>query len=423
MFPSTSPEPCCETTAVSQRKEARRLQRRLEVAARIVGRAAHDFGNVLTGILGFTELSLAQVPPQSPLAQYLREIQQAAQRGVHLTTNLRYFSQRSPAAGQPISLAQGLAVEQARVAASWGPAVALVAHVPPHLPRVCLAEEPLRQILGRLLDNAREAMAESGTVTVSAQHKRLTKADCQELYGNPRPGDFVEVIIADTGVGFSPAAQLRALSEPFTTSKPQHRGLGLAVVHGLLCAYRGGLCFQPNSPSGTRACVYLPAEVQTLPESSPLHEVVQRILVVEDDPLISNLICKTLERAGYGVQAVASADQALAVYASAAEPFQLVLTDPGRPKRTEPDLARQLLAHNPAVNILFVGDQMSADNVRQEWAGQNFAWLAKPFHPDGLLRAVKAVLNRESCEGASTSPLPVALQPLSSGSARNSLGR
>src|SRR5262249_26954249 len=175
-------------------------QQRLETAAQVARRLAHDFGNVLTGILGFTELALAQqVPAGTPLHSYLGEVYRGAQAGAQYTHQLRLFSRRPSATTRSCALAPVLAEAEARLPAARDAGLNLQVRVPDDLPPVALEADQLRQALAALLDNAREALVGPGTVAVSARAVTLTEADCGGVYGSVAPGPHVEVCVADTG--------------------------------------------------------------------------------------------------------------------------------------------------------------------------------------------------------------------------------
>ena len=394
--------PPVRTGARSRWHERVRLHQRLEDAAVIVGRMAHEFGNVLTGILGFTELSLAQVVAGTPLHQFLIEVHQSSQQGARLTTALKQFSQRSGARGRPTDLAAVVAEEEIRRRQQWGRGITLQTSIPADLPPVALDAEPLRQLLGHLLENAREAIAGDGTVRITARVVELTEKDCQEPFGNPLPGTFLEVGITDTGTGFTPEAKRRVLVEPFYSTKPRHRGLGLASIYGLLHANRGALSLEHPAQGGTVVRCLLPvataaavpvrAEPVEVPAAKPRRE---RLLVVDDDPQSLRLMCSTLERAGYYVLAAADGAQALEAHTASREPIHLVLSDVVMPRMTGFDLARQLLRTNPNVNVLFTSGHIPLGFVQEDFAGHDFELLPKPFRPEGLLRAVRTALDRE----------------------------
>jgi signal transduction histidine kinase/ActR/RegA family two-component response regulator len=392
-----------------------RIRQRLADATAVIGRLAHDFGNVLTGILGFTELSLSEASSGSALHRYLTEVYESAQRGATLTAQLKQFSQRAASSYRPTSLAVAVQEEAARVRPRWGKAVALHVALPDALPPVALDAEPLRGILGPLLDNAREAIAGEGAVTLSARRADLTEADCADLLGNPTPGPYVEVTLSDTGCGFPSEARQRAFVEPFFTTKPRHRGLGLTAVHSLLDAHRGGLRLEPDTERGTVLRVYLP--VAPTGSSSPSAKGLrERVLVVDTDPQTLQGMTSTLERAGYRVQAAPDGGRALEQFAAAPEPFHLVLADVALPHMTGFDLVRQLLSRAPNLRVLFTSSYVPANFPGDEFAGRDFDLLPKPFRPDGLVRAVQAALDRPP--HGPVAPPPVPASPSRGGKSR-----
>ena len=233
-------------------------QRDLETAARVSARLAHDFGNILTGIVGFCDLSLAlKLPADSQVSRYLRELQRCAQNGAQLTQLLRLFSRRQAGGVQPLELPTLIAEEAARATTAGGEFTARAA-VADGLPSVAVDDTQLRQVLSALLENASDAMQGAGTASVSARPVELTADDCLELYGDARPGPHVEIAVADSGPGLPPEVARGLFSEPFFTAKPRRRGFGLAVSYGILHAHHGGLRLKPGPTGGTVASVYLP---------------------------------------------------------------------------------------------------------------------------------------------------------------------
>jgi signal transduction histidine kinase len=387
----------CEP-ALSGILERARLQGNLEKTAHFTGRLAHDFGNVLTGILGFCELSLSQLPADSLPRRYVDEVWQSAQKGARWVHKLQLFSRRRPQQFVPASVAQVLAQEQARVQAAWQGSVTVNNQVPADLPSVGLDAESLREILGQLLDNAREAISGQGTVALSAETTELQEADCRQLLGNASAGPHVEITIADTGHGFSAEARRRLFAEPFYSTKPRHRGLGLAVVYGILQTYQGGLRFGLEAEQGAVVQVFLPTS--TAPGAPAVADsgcVAQsaRVLVVDDDQMIVRFITSVLGNAGYVVKKASSVTEALDVYRKESGHFDLILTDVIMPQEDGFELARQLRRQNPGTRILFMSCQYGTQSWPQSELLRDYDLLLKPFRPDGLLSAVRGALERK----------------------------
>jgi signal transduction histidine kinase/ActR/RegA family two-component response regulator len=374
----------------------RRRRQHFDQVATAVRRIAHDYGNVLTGILGFSELGLGQVTRGTSLASYLNEIQRAGQAGERLTNALRLFARREWPRNTPARIAAVVSDEMRRLRGKF-PAVQLQVQLPRELPAVAIDPEPLRHALGQLLDNAAEAVAAGGSVRIKARAVALTADQCLDLLGATEAGPHVEIAVEDTGCGLSADARQRLLVEPFFTTRTRHRGYGLCIAYGILAAHRGGLAVEPAA-CGTVARAVLPVAGSAVaaPASAPAGAASgQRVLVVDDDPMILQLVQTTLQRAGYRVEIAHCAADAFRSFTHAAEPFGLVLSDVVMPHVDGYDLARQLRRHDAGVNLLFMSGQMGTGPARPP-SEATTDLLAKPFGPEGLLRAVRSALERSA---------------------------
>jgi signal transduction histidine kinase len=251
------------------------LHQRHQDAAILSSRLAHSFDNVLTGILGFAELSSQMVASGSAVAEYLAEVLRAAQQGVVLTQQLHQFGRAAAAGEGPANLAVVVADEEARLRPALPPSLRLEVAVPKDLGPLAIGMEPLRQLLVHLLDNAVEATS-SGTITVSAR-PAPDAPESTALPMPPGPGPFVEIVVADTGAGLTPETSRRLASEPFFTTKARHAGLGLATVSRILHAHGGGCQLSSVPGCGTRVCLYLPLATSSAAQTAaPLSSVVSR---------------------------------------------------------------------------------------------------------------------------------------------------
>lgn len=233
----------------------------MQDAGVISGRIAHAFDNVLTGILGFAELTLTQTEPRSSVRGFIEEVLRAAQNGVELTQQLHLFSRCALPTAGPATLAYVIEEEEARQRSLLEPATSLTVRIEPDLPPVAIDAGLLQQVLGHLLDNAREALTGPGSITLTARRAVLGQNATAGLLGQPRPGPCVEVVVADTGPGLDADTRRRLPHEPFFTTKPRHRGLGLPVVYRILHAHWG--CFRLESApgQGTTVRMFLPLAV------------------------------------------------------------------------------------------------------------------------------------------------------------------
>jgi signal transduction histidine kinase/ActR/RegA family two-component response regulator len=388
-------------------------RQRMDAASRIVRRLAHDFGNILTGILGFSELALSQqLAPNSPLHAYLTEVHRGAQNGAQYTNQLRLFARRQSTSNRSCNLAHLLAEEEKSLRPLLGAQVQLKLDLPDNLPSVALESEPLRQALAIVLDNAREAISGAGLIEVSVRMVQIGSDEARELFGDVRPGTNLEIRVADSGSGLTPEAQRQLFVEPFFTTKPRKRGFGLAMAYGILSSHRGGLELLRRPEGGTVARLVVPvAELPTPNATSPAGKVQEnrlagtsasngksiheRVLIVDDDPMILQFTATTLERAGFRTQTAANALDALKNYsAAAADPYGLVLSDVLMPEVNGIELARRLMAQDAQVPILFMSGEVPAEILQQCFGSGRFELLSKPFRAEGLVRAVRAAIDR-----------------------------
>jgi signal transduction histidine kinase len=247
-----------ESRALAAQEQQNRYRQRLEDAAALTGRVAHAFDNVLTGIVGFAELTLSQTPSDSAPHQYVAEVLRAAQGGVQLTQQLHLFSRCASTGVGPTSLPLLAADEEARLVQMVGPQVRVQFNVPRDLAPVSMDAEPLRQLIVHLLQNARESLGAGGTISLTARPYDLPAAERLEWQGNPEPGPALEIVVADSGSGVSAEARQRLFVEPFFSTKPRHRGIGLAIVCRTVFSHGGGFRLEPAPGSGTLARTLLP---------------------------------------------------------------------------------------------------------------------------------------------------------------------
>lgn len=235
-----------------------RLRRDLADVAKVSGRLAHDFSNMLTAILGFAELCLNQMPRESLQARFVREVWQSANEATQWIRKLQMFAREVNSTATPANVAIVAAEQHRRFRSAWGDDVALIIHVPEHLPALTMEADSLRNVFDQLLQNGHEAIRGKGTIRISAQAVTLSQQDCLRWLGVPRPGRHVEIAITDTGSGLSADVRSRLLHDAFFSTKGRQRGLGLAVVYGAVRNVHGGIDFASSPNQGTTVKIVLP---------------------------------------------------------------------------------------------------------------------------------------------------------------------
>jgi CheY-like chemotaxis protein len=365
------------------------LNSKLEQAAAITARLVHDFGNTLTGVLGFTELGLSRTPPDGLVHRYLQEALQSAQKGASWVHRLHLFCRRNPVQTWPTAIPSVLAAEGARLRAAGVHELRWTSQLPEDLPLVDIDAGSLHAVLSELVNNAWEASGDSCAISVGAQVRDLNEADCLDLLGAARTGPHVELTIADDGPGISSECYSRLFHELFVSTKPRHRGLGLLVVYGILCRFHGGFRISPPGVQGTTVQLYLPAVALARSAWSDS----ERVLLVHPDPLLYESMQKVLESSGCRVTVADSPQAGLSAHAAAGSEFSLIVTDLVLPQVSGVDFARRILDRDPKASFVFCNTQPS-HGLMEEDLLKRCPVLHWPLAPQAFLRTVRNSLAR-----------------------------
>ncbi|MFO0864244.1 MAG: ATP-binding protein [Gemmataceae bacterium] len=370
------------------------LDQRLEYASNLAGKLGHGFGNYLTGILGFTELSISEVSPQTTLHTYLQEVWQSATQGAQWVHLLQLFSRKLAINPQPTPLSPIVHEEGTRLKAVWNQVLSFATDVPGDLPPASIDPDSLRKMLAHLLDNACESIRQApGSVRLSARVRDLTAAECLEVVGACQPGSYLEISIQDNGVGLTDEQRQKLFHEVFFSTKPRHRGMGLAVVYSLLKAYRGGIRHRQAEPRGTLVQIYLPRHRQSeTPRELPLAGA--RILIVDTDPAVRDMVSRLFDENGAKAVACGNPQDAIKAYTQPGTGFHLVLAEVLMPGMNGYDLAHRILERDPLANFMFVTDKPSMHGLANQDLARKYDLVRKPFDSSQLLQAIRGSLRR-----------------------------
>lgn len=250
----------CMTTVCGAVLDTDRLQQRLQDTAVISGRMAHDFDNILTGMIGFADLSLPLVANNPQVTRYIQQIGDVGKRGIHFTQQLHQLNRSAQAKPLPGLLSVALGKEELRLRPHMPSGLSISSDIPADIGPVGLELMPLGTVLGHVLENAVEACQPNGRVQIAARAVELDSTSARSYLGFLKPGTYVEVQIRDDGVGIKPENRAKLFSEPFFTTKVRHRGLGLAIVFRTLVAHGGGIRIEHHTAPelGTTATLMLP---------------------------------------------------------------------------------------------------------------------------------------------------------------------
>ena len=357
---------------------------KMESVGRLAGGVAHDFNNMLSIILGNSEIILYDLPEDSPFIENLREIQSATQRSSNLTRQLLAFARKQTISPQVVNLNDAIEGILKMIRRLIGEDIHLAWQPGPDLWPVKVDPSQVDQILANLCVNARDAIADIGKMIIETGNVTLDDGYCRDHDGF-RPGDFVKITVSDTGCGMSEEIR-EHIFEPFYTTKDSTKGtgLGLATVYGVMKQNDGFINVYSEPGKGSVFRLYLPRHTAKGSEKTgptPIERNFkgrETILLVEDEPGILKITQKRLEQLGYTILAFTSPIQAFE-RAHESGPIHLLMTDVVMPEMNGRDLSRKIEAVHPGIKCLFMSgytaDVIAHHGILDE--GLNF--ISKPF--------------------------------------------
>jgi PAS domain S-box-containing protein len=357
-----------------------RQAEKLEALGTLAGGVAHDFNNVLAAILGHAGALATDLPAGSVWREDAEQIAAAARRAKGVVQQILAFARRRPAEMRPVDVATAIREDVSLVRAATPANVEIALRLAPDAGAVRADPTQIHQVLLNLCTNARDAMEERGGMLVIAVEP--ARAPCAEGPAGLAPGAYVRIAVTDTGHGMDTATRARAF-EPYFTTKTLGRGsgLGLSVVHGIATALGGAAMIDSDPGTGSTVQVWLPRIAETAAAAPPPRSPAVgrgRILLVDDDPIVSKAIRRMLESLGYDVTACGGSIEALERFRAAPDDFDAVLTDQTLPRMSGDRLTRELIAIRPKVPVIIcTGYSERLDEERAREIGARF--LMKPL--------------------------------------------
>ncbi len=393
---------------ISERKraeeETRLLQvqlhqaQKMESVGRLAGGVAHDFNNMLSAILGYSDIGLASVAEGNPVRELLSEIRCAAERSAELTRQLLAFARKQTIVPRILDLNQTIERMLKMLARLIGEDIQLEWQPHAGLRPVKMDPSQVDQILANLCVNARDAIAGTGHIRIGTSVVHYDEAYAR-LHPGTLAGHFASISVSDDGCGITPEVRAH-LFEPFFTTKEQGKGtgLGLATVYGIVNQNEGFLEVESEPGKGSTFRVCVPFVAASSPVR-PSPEVVrpkarsgdETVLVVEDEPMLLGLTSRILAAKGYRVLASTDPEEALRLAAKAE--LDLLITDVVMPGMNGRELARRVVQVRPSVRLLFMSGYIADSSVQQEIIEAGHFFIQKPFSPEDLALLVRRILD------------------------------
>ncbi len=386
--------------AEKSRLEAQLNQaQKLESIGRLAGGAAHDLNNLLSPVLGYSDIILAEMETDHPFRESIQQIREAGRRARDLVSQLLAFSRRQSLEFRPIDLNELLQEFENLIRRTIRENITINMELEPSLPPLKGDAGQLEQVILNLAINAQDAMVDGGALSIETAQVEFAPAQ-EETQESIMPGSYIRLKIQDTGCGMD-ADTLEHLFEPFFTTKSpeQGTGLGLASVYGIVKQHGGTICVESEPGRGTAFDIYLPAaQRKTSVKSRPTEERhtlegSETILLVEDNAQMRELAHLMLERRGYNVLSAEDGPAALALLQTKDTAVHLLVTDVIMPEMNGKDLYNRTVRHQPELKVLYISGY-SEDVIAHLGVLDEGVWfLQKPFSNDALAAKVREILD------------------------------
>ena len=362
-----------------------RQAERLDSLGRLAGGIAHDFNNLLAVILGHTDLALADLPPDDPHRPGLTVIRELTVRGADLTRHLLVFSRQETLHPETLDANEIIAATERLLRGAIGEDIELTGRLTPDLWPVRIDRSELERLLLNLVANSRRAMPRGGRLSIETANV---------------PGDrpMVRICVADNGTGMSEEVRSHVFEPFFTTDTAAGTGLGLATAYGVVKAAGGEITIVSPPGGGTTVRIDLPAhrgpsagDVET--RRAPDRGEGQRLLIVEDDDAVRDLVGLMLRRGGYQTVSAPTPAEALDLVRYVEEPIDALVTDMVMPGMTGIELARAVREHDRTLPVLLMSGYTAGTLPDAAALPEGMELIRKPFTTEALLHAVASVLN------------------------------
>lgn len=372
---------------------------KMESIGQLAGGVAHDFNNILTTILGFSQILMLTMPKDDPKWTYIESIYEAGERASSLTRQLLAFSRKQVMELQVLNLDDLLQNMTKMLGRLIGEQVEMKLQLQSQAGRIKADAGQIEQIIMNLAVNARDAMPAGGCLTIQTADI-LLKQEEAATYGDMPAGRYVVLRVRDNGEGMTEEVQ-KEIFKPFFTTKVRGKGtgLGLATVYGIVKQHNASIYVESEVGQGTQFSIFFPAteedvceSVPALPQKDTVREATEAILVVDDDQSIRHMVESTLTQLGYRCLTAANGKEALHRIQNCGEKIDLLLSDIVMPEMNGPELAAHFREKYPQSPVVFMSGYMSNIDINSILSSGN-SFIRKPFTITQLLNKFGEVLD------------------------------
>ena len=371
---------------------------KMETLGALAGGVAHDFNNILTAIIGHTELASELAPPPHPAADCIQQVRQASRRASDLVQRILSFSHREPTHREKINLGNLVAEVIPLVRSSIPSTIKVDLSIASNDLTVLASPTDIQQIVLNLGGNAAHAMRDQGGFLRVAVESCHIDRPLKVTAGTVGVGEYRRLRVSDTGEGISPPVMAR-MFEPFFTTKPsgEGTGLGMSIVLGIVLSHGGAIDVKSEVGQGSSIDIYLPAAAPDIPEDTRPEPVSaagkgERIAFVDDEPAITLVAKNGLALRGYQPVIFENPRPLLEHLGGGGAPFDLIITDQTMPDITGLDLIRQLRAKQIQTPIIILsGNARYVSKTDLAGLGE-VQFMPKPFELSALIERISVAL-------------------------------
>ena len=396
------------TRDITERKQAEEATKKLEnqliqaqkleAIGRLAGGIAHDLNNLLSPILGYSEMLLFESATDDPRKGALEQIIKACKGARDLVRQLLAFSRKQALEYKSIDINEALVgfEKLLRSMIREDIEIEIVRSTPIRSIKADIGQ--IEQVIMNLAVNATDAMPAGGKLTIETAQVELGE-DYADTRSGVKPGDYIMLAVSDTGCGMDEETRLHIFEPFFTTKGEQGTGLGLATVYGIVKQHGGNIWVYSEPEKGTTFKVYLPAseyaahEHQNIRQHSTDLTGSETILLSEDSEQVRNIVCSILERHGYRVLKAANGTEALELAALPEESVDLLLTDVVMPDMNGKELYTRLVQYFPGLKVIYMSGYTDNVIVRHGVLENGVKFIQKPFSTHSLISKVREVMD------------------------------
>jgi PAS domain S-box-containing protein len=375
-----------------------RHAQKMEAIGTLSSGIAHDFNNILTAIIGYANILKLKLKQEDPLRPHVDQILASSERATALTQSLLAFSRKTAITLRPVCINDVVRRAENLLRSIIGENIELSVELSGSATSIVADPGQIEQVLMNLATNARDAMPEGGSLTLSTEVKELGN-EFSRTYGYGKPGVYVVITVSDTGIGMDDRTRER-IFEPFFTTKDigKGTGLGLSIVYGIVKQHRGYINCSSEQGRGTTFTVYLPHVKSPVAVRDPELPHIPKggnetILLAEDDGEVRKLTAAYLRDFGYTILEADNGADAVRLFDANKDAVHLLVFDVVMPRMDGKEAYDAIHRLSPAIKILFMSGYSAATVTEKGISGAGLAYILKPVSPEALLRKVREVLD------------------------------